>query len=111
MFHTWVALTRSGDYQRPHVHTGATISCVYYVTIPDCPSPQGRIDFITPIDVQEMTFLPNFSYGRITFDPQPGGLLIFPSYLRHYTQPFYGDGDRICVVSNVYVNIRQPPSI
>jgi uncharacterized protein (TIGR02466 family) len=100
-FQTWVGLTRSGDYQRPHVHPGATLSCVYYVTVPDRPSPQGRIEFITPIDMQEMTFLRNISHGRITIDPRPGGLLIFPSCLRHYTQPFYGEGDRICVVTNV----------
>jgi len=29
----WVALTRAGDYQTPHIHRGANISGVYYVSM------------------------------------------------------------------------------
>ncbi|MFK5950296.1 MAG: TIGR02466 family protein [Methylococcales bacterium] len=101
---TWVGVTRRGDYQTPHVHAGANISGVYYVTVPDCPEPQGNIEFITPVDAQEMSFLREVSHSKATIKPRAGGLLIFPSYLRHYTHPFDSDEDRICVVFNVFIN-------
>ena len=53
----WVALTRKGDYQTPDIHRGATIRGVYYVAMANCEPPAGCIDCITPIDVQEATFL------------------------------------------------------
>jgi len=97
---SWVALTRAGDYQTPHVHAGAMLSGVYYCAVPDEPEPAGCIDFITPIDVQEMTFLKGLSRSYCRVRPEPGALVIFPAYLRHFTHPFDGDGERVCVVFN-----------
>lgn len=106
-FTTWVALTRQGDYQTPHVHFGSTISGVYYVCVPACPPPQGCLEFITPVGEQEMSFLRPMRASRVTIQVKAGGLVLFPSYLRHYTQPFEGEGDRICVVFNVEVEPRR----
>lgn len=105
----WVALTRAGDYQTPHVHAGSMLSGVYYCTMPDAPEPQGCIDFITPIDAQEMTFLKGLSRSYCRVKPEAGALVIFPSYLRHFTHPFDGAGERICVVFNAAV--RQHPRV
>lgn len=104
---SWVALTRAGDYQTPHVHGGSMLSGVYYCVMPDAPEPEGCIDFITPIDAQEMTFLKGLSRSFCRVKPVEGSLAIFPSYLRHYTHPFQSGGDRICVVFNAVV--RQRP--
>ena len=100
----WVALTRAGDYQAPHVHAGATLSGIYYVEIPDVPEPQGCIDILNPIVSQEMTFLRSYSKTICRICPQPGNLLIFPAYCRHFVHPFTGTGERICVVFNVTVS-------
>ena len=99
----WVALTRAGDYQTPHIHRGANISGVYYVAMANCEPPQGCIDFITPLDVQEATFLSGLSRSHCRVIPSAGAMVIFPSYLRHFTHPFKSDDERICVVFNAFV--------
>lgn len=99
----WVALTRAGDYQTPHIHRGANISGVYYVSMVNCEQPAGCIDFITPIDVQEATFLQGVSRSHCRVIPKAGSLVIFPSYLRHFTHPFDSDDERIIVVFNAFV--------
>ena len=103
----WVALTRAGDYQTPHIHRGANISGVYYVSMAKCEPPQGCIDFITPIDVQEATFLYGLSRSHCRVVPSAGALVIFPSYLRHFTHPFDTDDERICVVFNAFVEQQK----
>ncbi len=105
----WVAHTRASDYQTPHLHAGSTVSGVYYVTVPERPEPEGCIDFITPLDAQECTFLKGRARSHCRVIPKPGSLLIFPSYLRHYTHPFQGEGTRICVVFNALIEQNRAP--
>lgn len=106
----WVALTRAGDYQTPHIHRGANISGVYYVSMANCEPPEGCIDFITPVAAQEAMFLQGLSRSHCRVVPSAGSLVIFPSYLRHFTHPFSTADERICVVFNVFVEQtkRQP---
>jgi len=106
-FNSWVALTRKGDYQAPHLHRLATISGVYYVKVPKCPSPQGCLDFISPVSEQEMSFFRDISYSHIQISPEAGSIVIFPAYLRHYTHPFFIDDERICVAFNAQVSYNK----
>ncbi len=102
----WLALTRGGDYQTPHIHRGASISGVYYVEVPDekkAPDPEGCIDFLTPVTEQEMTFLAGISKSHCRIRPHPGSLTLFPSYLRHFTHPLKKSAIRLCVVCNAFV--------
>ena len=99
----WVALTRSKDYQTPHVHAGSTISGVYYVQFPKVEEPAGCIEFITPIDAQEMTFLKKHSRSYCRIMPKAGLMTLFPSYLRHFTHPFESDVERISIVCNAFI--------
>jgi len=98
-FHTWVAITRSGDYQTPHVHPQSQISGVYYVRVPKgVKKPQGTLSLMTPVGEQELGFFKEISATNMQIEPNAGDLVIFPSYLRHYTHPFYGDEERSVVV-------------
>lgn len=99
----WVALTRAGDYQAPHVHAGATLSGIYYVEVPDVPEPQGCIDLLSPLEQQEMSFLKWYSKTHCRVCPKVGDLLIFPAYCKHFVHPFTGTADRIAVVFNATV--------
>lgn len=101
---SWAALTRAQDYQTPHVHAGATFSGVYYAEAPPRPEPQGCIDFLTPIDLKEMTFLKGDSNTFCRVAPEKGDLVIFPAYLKHYTHPFFDDDERIVIVFNAHVS-------
>ena len=104
----WAALTRERDYQAPHVHAGANLSAIYYVEVPGKPEPQGCIDLLNPMVIQEMTFVPGANTTHCRVVPQPGLLLAFPAYVRHTVHPFYGDGERIIIVCNGYVRPGGP---
>jgi uncharacterized protein (TIGR02466 family) len=97
-FHTWVALTQPGEYQPPHVHPKSHISGVYYVNVPQRPRPEGVIEFITPVGEQELQFFSSMAATSVNVQPSAGDLVIFPSYLRHYTHPFFEGEDRSLVV-------------
>jgi uncharacterized protein (TIGR02466 family) len=101
---SWAALTRARDYQTPHVHAGATVSGVYYAVAPPRPEPEGCIDFLTPLDVKEMTFLKGDANTYVRVAPEAGDLVIFPAYLKHYTHPFFDDDERIVIVFNAVVS-------
>ena len=94
----WVALTRAGEYQTPHVHPRTHVSGVYYVKVPDRPSPEGSLSFLTPVGEQELEFFSSVAATTYRVNPKAGDLVLFPSYLRHYTHPFSGDGYRSVVV-------------
>lgn len=101
---SWAALTRARDYQTPHVHAGATLSGVYYAVAPPRPEPQGCIDFLTPVDLKEMTFLKGDSNTYCRVVPEAGDLVLFPAYLKHYTHPFFDEHERIVIVFNAHVS-------
>lgn len=101
---SWAAITRARDYQTPHVHAGATFSGVYYAVAPPRPEPQGCIDFLTPLDLKEMTFLKGDSNTYCRVVPEAGDLVIFPAYLKHYTHPFFDDDERVVIVFNAHVS-------
>ena len=101
---SWAALTHANDYQTPHVHAGSTLSGVYYAVAPPRPEPQGCIDFLTPLDLKEMTFLKGDSNTYCRVVPEPGDLVLFPSYLKHYTHPFYDEHERTVVVFNAHIS-------
>ena len=100
-FHTWVALTQQKEYQPPHVHAKSHISGVYYVNVPQTTKPQGALELMTPVGEQELGFFSQVSPTSINVQPSAGDLVIFPSYLRHYTHPFYNGADRSLVVFTV----------
>lgn len=101
---SWVALTQPKQYQVPHIHAGTHVSGVYYVRVPDRPSPEGDIVFLTPVGEQELSFFREISATSVTVKPRPGLLVIFPSYLRHFTHPFFEGEDRSCVVFTAKVS-------
>ncbi|MEH6593502.1 MAG: putative 2OG-Fe(II) oxygenase [Halioglobus sp.] len=100
-FHTWAALTQPKEYQPPHVHAKSHLSGVYYVNVPQVAKPQGTLELMTPVGEQELAFFAQVSPTKINVQPSAGDLVIFPSYLRHYTHPFFEGADRSLVVFTV----------
>ena len=97
----WSVVLRSEGHQIPHVHPAGWISGVYYPMVPDVISDAGDghdgwIEFGRPPD----------KYGVADpdirlFRPEPGLMLLFPSYVYHRTIPFDGDGTRISIAFDV----------
>ncbi len=121
----WIVEQKNGDYNPLHTHktkSPAGLSGVLYIkTPPQILNPkknkdgrgiekthaQGKIKITTGDKVSaDLTSLE--SSQLMIFDPIPGRLLLFPKNTAHSVDPFYGDGDRICLAFNVNIWYQQP---
>ena len=103
----WANVLRGGDYCNLHNHGNAHWSGVYYVTgnprVPGRPF-SGKLEFADPRAAAAMLTLEHTTiYGRQILDPQPGTMVVFPSWLQHQVHPYFGPDERISVAFNVVV--------
>jgi uncharacterized protein (TIGR02466 family) len=98
---SWANVSRHGDFNRPHVHPGVVWSGVFYVDIGDR-DPQRRengcIEFMDPRPG-------NLHGGKRVVSPEAGQALLFPSWLCHYVNPFFGRGERISIAFNTTARV------
>lgn len=104
----WANINESGDYNSTHIHPNNHWSGVYYV---DCGrpdpkvSPNGAIEIVDPRSAAGVYKLPTVRASGIwTLQPEPGTMLLFPSWLRHSVLPYVGEGPRISISFNLRVN-------
>ncbi len=106
-FEAWANVARSGSYAKPHVHPNSNLSGVYYVdagdTVPGHPH-SGVIEFMDPRNRPGMFE----TEGTLPFDayrvtPKSGMLLVFPAWLFHHVNPYFGQRPRLCVAFNVTI--------
>ena len=87
-------------------------SAVYYVDLgaPDAKvSPNGALEFTDPRGAVGVYDLPGLlSVSTWTIQPQPGNLIMFPSWLKHGVLPFRGQGERISIAFNLRVTELKP---
>ncbi len=99
----WVNLLREGGYNKVHNHPGAVWSAVYYVSAgePDPKIPgNGNFEFMDPRPG-------NIHGGKEVLPPEAGTLMVFPSWLYHYVNPYFGKGERISIAFNMNVEILR----
>jgi uncharacterized protein (TIGR02466 family) len=93
--HVWGVVLDEGGHQSAHVHPDAWLSGVLYLRVPpDLDGPQGALELGGP-DAHAASF------PTRTIDPEPGRLVLFPSYVWHRTVPFSSPGRRISVAFDV----------
>ena len=91
----WSVRLRQGGRHVDHVHSEGWISSAFYVDLPstlDAPEREGWIRFGRPPFPTRPPIEP-FLHVR----PEPGRLVLFPSYLWHGTVPFTSDEQRLTV--------------
>lgn len=103
--HGWAVVLRASGYQIPHFHPEAVVSGVYYVQIPDVVTAgntgeAGFIKFGPPVAGTSAAQAADRPVAR-ALRPEPGMIVLFPSYYWHHTIPFEGSEDRICVAFDV----------
>ena len=97
-----VRLTGDGGHHVPHFHSAGWLSSAYYAALPptmsEAPpaSSAGHIQFGSPPAALGLDLPP-----RRIVRPEPGRLVLFPSYLWHGTLPFPGDGTRLTAAFDV----------
>ena len=99
----WMNANPTGGFNAPHTHPGAHWSGVYYVAQPDIEvGNSGMIEFIDPrSDLPNWRLLkaPPFRMKK-KLRPQPGELILFPSYLVHWVYPNEADDERVTIAFN-----------
>jgi uncharacterized protein (TIGR02466 family) len=105
----WANVARQGAYNAIHNHTPALYSGVYYVAMGDRPvddpaSRSGLIEFVDPRPGAHGGPLPTHAFNKpLILDPEPGMMLIFPSWLLHAVHPYDGMAARISVAFNLHI--------
>lgn len=100
----WATICRAGAYHAPHCHSDSAWSGVYYVdpgdSKPDHPL-SGVLEFLDPRSGVEVVTAPGDPYGEpFRVRPQPGLLVVFPSWLYHWVHPYTGQELRIAISFN-----------
>ena len=91
---TWSVLLRPGGFHKDHFHPDGWLSSAFYLETPDqaldTGAHEGWLRFGQP-PIQLTPPLPALRHVR----PQPGRLVLFPSYMWHGTVPFHTDERRL----------------
>ena len=111
--HCWFHVTRDGGYFQAHNHANASWSAVYCVD-PGDDTPlndheAGCIVFADPrlnakmhLDPANRNLRRDMSFDAFRLRLQPAELLVFPSYLLHWVEPYKGDRPRITISANFW---------
>ena len=96
----WSVRLSSGGYHTDHVHQCGWISSVFYVFVPSVMKLEvvyvGWLRFGRPGIATQPALEPD---GRVK--PEPGKLVLFPSYMWHGVEPFESDQHRLTVAFDV----------
>ncbi|NKB58834.1 MAG: tetratricopeptide repeat protein [Alphaproteobacteria bacterium] len=96
----WSIVLEGEGYQVSHIHRAAWLSGVYYAKVPAIVNDGGNagwIEFGEPGPEYHWSAEPEAK----TFQPKPGLMVLFPSYMFHRTIPFESDETRISVAFDV----------
>ncbi len=100
--YAWANVNGPGDFNRVHTHPGATWSGTYYVDTgePDDPAAGTPIHLFDPCQGRANLFLPPLVPSSFTQRPEPGMMILFPSYLPHMVFAHRGRCPRISIAFN-----------
>lgn len=106
----WALVFRGAGHQLPHHHPGCWLTGVYYVSARrDSPRPDSSY----PGKIR-IGGLPDWAgvappWPLLEIEPEPGTLLLFPSFVPHETVPPGEGAERISVAFDVAAEGRQDP--
>lgn len=101
----WANVSRNGAYHGVHSHPNSAWSGVYYVSV-GTPADghneyNGQIELLDPRTAVDSVAYDGSPFTlRARIAPEPGMMLMFPSWLKHMVHAFYGSGERISVAFN-----------
>ena len=99
----WAIINKRGAMNQKHHHSNSDLSAAYYVTAKEnC----GDIIFYDPrparVYKHPIAKKPNILNATInSISPEPGMLILFPSYLEHSVNPNLSEHERIVISFNL----------
>lgn len=115
----WANINRFGDYHNLHNHPHSYLSGTYYIAVPDPAGnvPEqisgsrsdlnpGAISFYDPRPQANMTAIRGDGQidPEIRIQPEPGLMLLWPSFMHHLVHPNLSEELRVSVSYNVLLN-------
>jgi uncharacterized protein (TIGR02466 family) len=101
---SWVNYSGASQYQERHMHTPGDydISGVYYISTTEG---DGNLRFHSPVD---NLYLPNrkmtnLTQSTIEYKPEPGKIILFPSWAAHSVRANMTNNTRISISFNIKV--------
>jgi hypothetical protein len=99
--HPWAVISRGEGHNVRHTHHRGWLSGVFYVAWTHEPDDDGgRLHIGRPSDVPDGTP----GWPDIALPPEPGTLVLMPSYFTHWTVPLNRPGLRLAVAFDVIDN-------
>jgi len=95
----WSVRLRPGGFHAPHIHSKGWLSSACHIELPSVVEGEGRegwLGFGAPA-FEGVRPLPPEHYEK----PEPGRLVLFPSYMWHGTVPFSGTESRLTIAFDV----------
>lgn len=93
----WSVQLKPGGYHAAHIHPEGWLSSACYIDLPDAVQAEGRQGWIGFGGAPFTPDLPHQHFEK----PEPGKLVLFPSYMWHGTVPFEGDQTRLTIAFDV----------
>lgn len=93
----WSVQLKPGGYHAAHIHPDGWLSSACYIDLPDAVQGEGRQGWIGFGGAPFTPDLPHQHFEK----PEPGKLVLFPSYMWHGTVPFEGDQTRLTIAFDV----------
>jgi uncharacterized protein (TIGR02466 family) len=103
----WANVNRQGDFNNMHTHPGATWSGVYFVDSGSSNPGAGdtALQLSDPNSTRTNIFFPELLSATVRVSPEPGLMVLYPSYVPHAVPPHQGDRPRISIA----LNVRKDP--
>lgn len=95
----WSVWLRPGGYHVDHVHQEGWLSSAFYVELPEVLNANSKEGWIRFGESGSPTQPPQLAQHFV--QPEPGMLVLFPSYMWHGTVPFGGDQSRLTVALDI----------
>jgi uncharacterized protein (TIGR02466 family) len=108
---SWFHVVQKGGYFQAHTHPNHAWSVVFCVNPGDDNIDNefeaGKLLFVDPrmnaamyLDPSNSHLKREYSFNGFKTKLKKGGILIFPSYLQHSVEPYFGEEHRITVAAN-----------
>jgi uncharacterized protein (TIGR02466 family) len=96
----WININNKNNYNEKHVHPVSAFSGVFYVCANEN---SGNIKFSVASSIEHYPVSltnPKIIHNSVELAPQPGKLLLFPSWLHHEVLPSHDEETRISIAFN-----------
>lgn len=111
----WTVINRPGDYNVPHNHAANMLSGALYLSVPDgmkggaivFQDPRLNLNAHETEGMRRLKVKPPWLNPSLDVQPSEGDILVFPSWVNHWVEPFTCDDPddlRIVLSFNTTVN-------